>query len=216
MEQWFIVPVKYQSPWVGFKSIVLSTPWTNPESESEGAQSCPTLCDPIDCSLPVSCVHGIFQAIVLEWGAISFSRGSSQPRARTQVSCIIDRRLTIWATREVSVDTAPERIERRDGLLPSSCLTFLILICPLCFPLIVSYCWPPPKFQIFLSPTKQNRLCVYSVHSNLFILELRRTLCLGAFLFSLHDFAWAPKGRFKQLLIREERDWKDKGGTAKK
>ena len=47
--------------------------------ESEVAQSCPTLCDPIDCSLPGSSVHGIFQAIVLEWIAISFSRGSSQP-----------------------------------------------------------------------------------------------------------------------------------------
>ena len=44
------------------------------------AQSCPTLCDPMDCSLPGSSVHGIFQAIVLEWIAISFSRGSFQPR----------------------------------------------------------------------------------------------------------------------------------------
>ena len=50
------------------------------ESESEVAQSCPTLCDPMDCSLPGSSVHGIFQTRVLEWGAISFSRGSSQPR----------------------------------------------------------------------------------------------------------------------------------------
>ena len=53
------------------------------------------LCSPIDCSLPGSSVHGIFQAIVLEWIAISFSRGSSQPRARTQVSHIVDRRFTI-------------------------------------------------------------------------------------------------------------------------
>ena len=68
---------------------------------SEVAQSCLTLCDPIDCSLPGSSVHGIFQAIVLEWIAISFSRGSSQPRAWTQVSRIVDRRFTVWATREV-------------------------------------------------------------------------------------------------------------------
>ena len=47
------------------------------ESESEVAQLCPTLCDPMDCSLPGSSVHGIFQAIVLEWIAISFSRGYS-------------------------------------------------------------------------------------------------------------------------------------------
>ena len=71
------------------------------QSESEVAQSCPTLCDPMDCSLPSSSIHGIFQAIVLEWIAISFSRGSSQPRDQTWVSRIVDRRFTIWATREV-------------------------------------------------------------------------------------------------------------------
>ena len=43
------------------------------KSESEGAQSCPTLRDPMDCSLPGSSVHGILQARVLEWGAIAFS-----------------------------------------------------------------------------------------------------------------------------------------------
>ena len=72
------------------------------ESESEVTQLCPTLCDRIDCSLPGSSVHGIFQAIVLEWAAISFSRGSSRPRDRTRVSCIVDRHFTIWATREES------------------------------------------------------------------------------------------------------------------
>ena len=64
------------------------------------------LCDPMDCSLPDSSVHGIFQAIVLEWIAISFSRGSSQLRDRTRVSHIVDRRLTVWATREVLLETA--------------------------------------------------------------------------------------------------------------
>ena len=43
------------------------------KSESEVAQSCPTLSDPMDCSLPGSSVHGIFQAGVLEWGALAFS-----------------------------------------------------------------------------------------------------------------------------------------------
>ena len=47
-----------------------------------------TLCDPMDCSLPGSSVHGISEASILEWVAISFSRGSSQPRDRIQVSCI--------------------------------------------------------------------------------------------------------------------------------
>ena len=59
------------------------------------------LCDPMDYSLPRSSVHGIFQARVLEWAAISFSRGSSWPRDRTWVSRIVGRCLTIWATREV-------------------------------------------------------------------------------------------------------------------
>ena len=60
------------------------------ESESEVAQSCPTLCDPVGCNLSGSSVHGIFQAIALEWIAISFSSRSSRPRDRTQVSCIVD------------------------------------------------------------------------------------------------------------------------------
>ena len=70
------------------------------ESESEVAQSCPTLYDPMDGSLPGSVVHGLFQARILEWAAISFSRGSSQARDWTRVSCIADRRFTVWATRE--------------------------------------------------------------------------------------------------------------------
>ena len=45
------------------------------KSESEIAQSCPTPSDPMDCSLPRSSAHGIFQAGVLEWGAIAFSKG---------------------------------------------------------------------------------------------------------------------------------------------
>ena len=61
--------------------------------ESEVTQLCPTLCDPMDCSPPLSSVHGIFQARVLEWVAISFSRGSSQPRDRTQVSPIVSKTL---------------------------------------------------------------------------------------------------------------------------
>ena len=47
------------------------------ESESKVAQSCPTLCDPMDCSLSGSSVHGIFQARVLEWGVIAFSEGDN-------------------------------------------------------------------------------------------------------------------------------------------
>ena len=73
----------------------LKQKWT-----SEVAQSCPTLCNPMGCSLPGSSIHGIFQAKVLEWLAISFSRGSSQPRDWTQVSHIAGRCFTVWATKE--------------------------------------------------------------------------------------------------------------------
>ena len=67
----------------------------NPSSQlarvSEVAQLCPTLCDTLDCSPPGSSVHGMLQARILEWVAISFSRDSSQPRDRTQVSRIAGR-----------------------------------------------------------------------------------------------------------------------------
>ena len=68
------------------------------------------LCNPVDCSPPGSSIHGIFQAKVLEWVAISFSRGSSWPRNQTEVSCIAGRCFTIWATRE-----APWRLKRYDN-----------------------------------------------------------------------------------------------------
>ena len=65
------------------------------ESESEVAQLCPTLCDPMDCSLPGSSIHGIFQARILEWVAISFSRRSSRPRDSTRISRTIGRCFTV-------------------------------------------------------------------------------------------------------------------------
>ena len=59
------------------------------------AQLCPTLCDPMDYSLPGSSVHGILKARILEWVAIPFSRGSSRPKARTQISCLAGRFFTV-------------------------------------------------------------------------------------------------------------------------
>ena len=52
------------------------------------AQSCPTLCDPMDCSPPGSAVHGILKARILEWVAVSSSAGSSHPRDQTCISCV--------------------------------------------------------------------------------------------------------------------------------
>ena len=59
------------------------------------AESCPTLCDPVDCSLPGSSVYGILQVRILEWLSILFSRGASQTRDRTWVSGIAGRFFTI-------------------------------------------------------------------------------------------------------------------------
>ena len=61
----------------------------------EVTQTCQTLCDPMDCSLLHSSIHGIFQARVLEWVAISFSRGSSWPKDQTQVSRTVGRHFTV-------------------------------------------------------------------------------------------------------------------------
>ena len=67
---------------------------------AQALQSCPTLCDPVDCSSPDSSVHGILQTRTLEWVAIPFSRGSSRPRNQTQISCIAGRFFTVWANKQ--------------------------------------------------------------------------------------------------------------------
>ena len=64
-------------------------------------QSCPTLCDPVNCA-PGSFIHGILQVRILEWVAITFSRGSTQPRDRTLASCIASKFFTVRGTREAS------------------------------------------------------------------------------------------------------------------
>ena len=96
----------------------------NHETESEVTQLCPTLCNPMDGSLPGSAVHGIFQARILEWATISVSRGSSQPRDWTEVSCIADRCFTIWATAAAAaanlLQSCPTLCDPIDGSPPGS------------------------------------------------------------------------------------------------
>ena len=60
-------------------------------------QSCPTLCNPMDCSPPGSSVHGVLQERTLEWVAMPSSRVFSQPRDRTQISCTAGGFFTVWA-----------------------------------------------------------------------------------------------------------------------
>ena len=73
----------------------------------------------MDCSLPGSSVHGIFQARILEWVAISFSRGSSQLRDWTLVSCIGGRRFPIWATREAALIASLYYLRKKANLWES-------------------------------------------------------------------------------------------------
>ena len=85
------ITLEVQFPWFSEGVIVFQYML----AESEVIQSCPTLCAPVDYSLLDCSVHGILQARVLEWIAISFSRGSSRPRDRTRVSHIGGRRFNL-------------------------------------------------------------------------------------------------------------------------
>ena len=81
-----------------FSKTTLKHPKTAAAAAAAAAKSlqlCPTLCDPINGSPPGSSVPGILQGRILEWVAIPFSKGSSQPRDQTQVSCIAGRLFTV-------------------------------------------------------------------------------------------------------------------------
>ena len=77
--------------------------WKKKKVKALVAQSCLILCDPMDCSPPGFSVHGILRARILEWVAIYFLRESSWSRDQTQVSCVVGRFFTIWATREAGL-----------------------------------------------------------------------------------------------------------------
>ena len=107
--EWVAISFFRGSSWTGDWTWVSRTTgrcftlWATREAqESEVTQSCLTLCDPMDCSLADFSIHGTFQARILEWVAISFSRGSSWPRDRTWVSRILGSHFTLWATREAN------------------------------------------------------------------------------------------------------------------
>ena len=78
---------------------------------TQSLQSCPTLCNPMDYSLPGFSVHGILQARILEWVAMPSSRGSSQPWDRTQVSYMAGGFFTADPLRKPSNDIVFSKIE---------------------------------------------------------------------------------------------------------
>ena len=106
-------------------------------------QSCPTLCDPMDCSPPGSSVHGILQARIPQWVSISFSEGSSHPRDRSHISCVscIGR----W--------------------ILYHCTTWLHFYSPQAFPLLFLL-FPPPRMLVLqvptrLTPSSSSHLCLH-------------------------------------------------------
>ena len=120
------------------------------------AQSCPTLCDPMNCSPPAFSVHEILQARILEWVAIPFSRGSYWPRDQTWVSCTAGKFLTIWAV--------------LDPFMPGWCFLdppWLFIsskvLSPKCMYKDTSTCWENATAHITYSPL---RTCVFADISN--------------------------------------------------
>ena len=105
--------------WSMIYNVVLVWNW-NFSVKLKVSQLCPTLCDPMDCT-----VHGILQATILEWVAFPFSRGSYKPRGQTQVSLMAGGLFTSWATREAqkywSREPIPSPVDLPDpGIKPGS------------------------------------------------------------------------------------------------
>ena len=119
---------------------------------------CLALCNPMDCSLPGSSVHGIFQARVLEWVAFSFSRGSSWPRDRTQVSHIAGKCFTIWATRE-----AHRCLDTKIWKLITFVFQWSCSVAQLCPTLCNPMDWSTPGFLVLHCPLKFAQIHVHWV-----------------------------------------------------
>ena len=136
-------------PILSFSSISLHC---SLKKQSEFDQLCPTLCDPMDCSLPGFSVYGIFQARVLEWVAISFSKGSSRPRDWIRVSGIAGRCFTLWA---IALYVHLRRFSCLT-LLFSGTLHSIVIFSPFSFVFHFSS-------QLFVRPSQTNTLpsCIY-------------------------------------------------------
>ena len=120
---------------------------TMKREKSEVTQLCLTLCNPTDYSLLGSSICGISQARMLKWVAISFSRGSAQPRDRTQVSHIVGRCSTVWATRAITLTETIDNHEMKDWREVSH--FFLNRN-------IHGGCAPPPSFLLAKTPHQQH------------------------------------------------------------
>ena len=124
-------------------------------------QSCPTLCYPMDSGLPGSSVHGMFQARILGWIAISSSRGSSQTRDQIWVSRIAGRLFTIWVTRESLMYWL---LGHKMNRLLVGGFMFTCLAVELCLVFVVAICTIASKSSnvliLVFSPGLEASLCI--------------------------------------------------------
>ena len=157
-------------PWIVYKINVLAF---------FPSQSHLTLWNPTDCSPPGSSVHGILQARILECVAIPFSRGSSQPRDRTQVCCTADRFFTVSATRETS---------------KKGCANFLKMYDP--WIAILYY-----TQQLHINDTHIHRLLL--IHSEFWHCKFKvQILC------TCHQSSDKCQGKISRSLIQKVENWK--------
>ena len=136
----------------------------------------------MDCSPPGSSVHEIFQTRILEWVAISFSRGSSQPRDQTQVFCTADRFFTNWATREALGSITTTKTSGGDRILVE---LFQILkddavkeLHSICQQIWKAQQWPPDwKRSVFIPiPKKGNAKECSNYHTIVLLLHASKVM----------------------------------------
>ena len=131
----------------------------------EVAQSCPTLCDPVDCNLLGLSVPGILLARILAWIAISFSRGSSRPRDRTRASLIGGRRFNLWATR---IEAYLKGEEAAFAVSSGSKFMLPLKLLKVVYSLITLYVYPTFQMVIFcqflfLQETLISEMCLWHI-----------------------------------------------------
>ena len=152
--------------WIFLKTLATNLPYNpvtpllgiHPE-KSEFAQSCLTLCNPMDCSLPGSSVHGIFQGRVLEWVANFFSRGSSWPWDQAQVSRLVGRHF-YHLSHQGSPNIYPEKTTTLKDTSTPKCIILILLLTS-----FVSPC--------FYDSTLVNQTLIFLIGKSLLSLLLR-------------------------------------------
>ena len=165
---------------------------------AQSLQSCPTLCDPMECSLPGSSVHGIFLARILEQVAMSSSSGSSWPRDQTPASCIscIDRRILYqWATCEaihVNITKRNHQIYQRSSSR-NFCLILLIFRVNICIYLNIDANTKYMYQKIYTHIYVYTLLCLYT-HTSLFQLTISWNLFLMDSFFFFLEYVLISEG----------------------